>query len=241
MLRVNLITLSQDEHVLVIVLHHIASDGWSRSIFINELTELYKAYSEKRAAQLAPLDIQFADFAIWQRQYLQGDVLNKRIDYWKKKLEEVSALQLPTDNRRPIIQTSKGTSTDFKIDVLLSTQLKQLSQKQGVTLFITLLSAFKVLLHRYSNQEDICVGTSIADRPQREVERLIGFFVNTLALRSEINSNSSFIDLLREVKRTTLEAYEYQDLPFEKVVEAVVKHRDTSRHPLFQVKSSLFT
>jgi amino acid adenylation domain-containing protein len=235
LLRVHLIKLKDREHLMVIIMHHIACDGWSKSLFVKELSELYEAFIQHRDANLAQLQIQFSDFAVWQRQYLQGELLDKKLGYWKEKLSSVAPLELPTDYPRPEAQSSKGTSTDYKIDEHLSSELTKLSQRHGTTLFATLLAAFKVLLYRYSGQEDICVGTSISDRPSRDVEDLIGFFVNTLALRSLVDSNSPFTHLLQQVKLNTLEAYENQDVPFEKVVEAVIKERDNSRHPLFQV------
>ncbi|MBK8549759.1 MAG: non-ribosomal peptide synthase/polyketide synthase [Ignavibacteria bacterium] len=235
MLRGNLIRLSEDDHVLVIVLHHIASDGWSTSIMVRELVELYKSYEENREAKLIPLQIQYVDYAVWQRNNLQGAVLEKRLEYWKEKLKGVEQLQLPSDYSRPVIQSVKGADKEFSIDLNLASQLKDLSQKNGCTLFMTLLSAFKVLLYRYSGQEDICVGSPTAGRQQKEIEELIGFFVNTLALRSEVRSEAMFTELLEQVRLTTLEAYQYQDAPFEKVVEAIVSNRDMSRSPLFQV------
>ncbi|MEO7766084.1 MAG: amino acid adenylation domain-containing protein, partial [Ferruginibacter sp.] len=235
MLRATLITINEQEHVLVVTMHHIASDGWSISIIVKEVVELYSSFDEGRPATLVPLAIQYADFSIWQRNYLKDEVLDRRIAYWKEKLLGVAPLQLPLDFSRPPIQSIKGASSDFTIDKDLSAALVLLSQQQGVTLFMTLLAAFKVLMHRYTGQQDICVGTPIAGRQQQEVEDLIGFFVNTLALRSEVHSADSFTSLLQQVKKTTLEAYAHQELPFEKVVEVVVKERDLGRSPLFQV------
>ena len=233
MMRVHLVSITDQEHLLVIVIHHIASDGWSRSVLMGELAELYAANLEERPANLKALELQYADYAFWQRQHLQGEQLDKKIAYWKQKLEDVAPLQLSTDYPRPAVQSSKGTSISFHIDKLISDELHQLNKEQGTTLYMTLLAAFKTLLYRYTGQQDICVGTSIADRPQ-EVEALIGFFVNTLALRTPVDGKASFIELLQQVRKTTLEAYENQEVPFEKVVESVVKDRDMSRHPLFQ-------
>jgi NRPS condensation-like uncharacterized protein len=235
MVRASLIGLNDQEHVLVVTMHHIASDAWSLPIIIGELMELYAAYSEDRPARLAPLQIQYADYAVWQRNFLQGEVLDKKIDYWKNKLEEVVPLQLPTDYARPAVRSSRGASLELTIEKKLSDQIQMLCQQQGTTLYMTLLAAFNVLLHKYSGQQDICVGTSIANRSQQEVERLIGFFVNTLALRSEVKSELSFTEFLQQVRSSTMEAYEHQDVSFEKVVETVVKERDVSRSPLFQV------
>jgi len=234
MLRANLLQLGETEYVLVVTLHHIASDAWSLGIMVNEVVELYKAFIEEKPVALPTLGIQYADYAIWQRNYLTGELLNHKLNYWEKKLNGVAPLQLPTDFTRPPLQSTKGTTAVFKLDQQLSTRLKELSQQQEATLFMTLLAAFKVLLYRYSGQQDICVGTSIAGRQQQETEDLIGFFVNILALRTQVDPVSSFNGLLEKVKQTTLEAYEHQEVPFEKVVDAVVKERDISRSPLFQ-------
>ncbi|MEO6549687.1 MAG: amino acid adenylation domain-containing protein [Ferruginibacter sp.] len=235
MLRAAVITLEQDIHILVVTIHHIASDGWSISIIVKEVMELYSAFKQARTDDLAPMDIQYADYAIWQRKYIDGEILEKKLSYWKRQLQGVAPLQLPLDYARPDIQSMKGASGAFRIDKELSSELVSLSKQQGTTLFMTLLAAFNVLLHRYSGQEDICIGTPIAGRQQKELEDLVGFFVNTLALRSAVDGDSSFIDLLQQVRATTLEAYDHQEVPFEKVVEAVVKTRETSRSPLFQV------
>ncbi len=235
MLRANVVTLAEQDHVLVVVMHHIAADGWSSSIIVKELIELYGAYVEGRTPFLPALEIQYADYAIWQRAYLQGEILDKRMDYWIKKLDGVALLEFPSDYPRPAVQTTHGTTLGFRLDNQLVSQLQQLSQQQGATLFMTLLSVFKILLHRYSGQEDICVGTPTANRGSIELEPLIGFFVNTLALRSEVSAELSFEGFLQQVKATTLEAYEHQDVPFEKVVDAVVKERNLNRNPLFQV------
>jgi len=235
MIRAALISISAEEHILVATLHHIASDGWSTTILVKEVAALYKAFDSGMDSGLLPLPIQYADYAIWQRDYLLGEVLNKKIAYWKEKLEGVAPLQLPTDYKRPALQTSRGSIIGFWIEKELSGQLQQFSLDNGSTIFMTMLSAFNVLLYRYSGQEDICVGTPVAGRQQQEMEGLIGFFVNTLALRTEVNGSESFNALLQKVKSTTMDAFAQQDLPFEKVVEAVVKQRDMSRSPLFQV------
>jgi len=235
MLRATLLNLEADEHVLVITLHHIASDGWSSSIIVKELMELYSAFIENRRASLVPLSIQYADFSIWQRSYLNGRILEKKLGYWEEKLKALVPLQLPTDYPRPTMQSTNGAMAHFSIEQSLAHQLQALSQQQGTTLFMTLLSVIKVLLYRYSGQPDICVGTPIAGRQQQETEGLIGFFINTLVLRSTLTGTSSFNELLQEVRKNTLEAYAHQEVPFEKVVEAVVKERDMSRTPIFQV------
>jgi amino acid adenylation domain-containing protein len=235
MMRAALISIDKEEHILIVTIHHIASDGWSKSVLVKEVVALYGSYREGRKAELEAIQVQYADYAIWQRQYLEGDILNKKIAYWKDKLHNTAPLQLPTDYPRPAVQSVRGARMSFDINKELSSALQQLSQQNGCTVFMTLLASLKVLLHRYSGQQDICIGSPIANRMQQELEQLIGFFVNTLALRSEINPDASFKELLQQVKQTTMEAYQHQEAPFEKVVEAVVKGRDMSRNPLFQV------
>lgn len=234
-IRGSLICLSKDEFVLVVTMHHIASDAWSLSIIVSEVVELYNNFSSGKEMHLAPLPLQYADYAVWQRNYLKDDILNKGVDYWKQKLGDVSLLQLPSDFMRPLVKTNKGASHFFYIKNDLSLQVQELGRQHGCSLFMVFLSAFKVLLYRYSGQNDICVGTSIAIRHQKELEGLIGFFVNTLALRDELNPEDTFLNLLYQVRGTALEAYENQEIPFEKVVETVVSGRDTMRTPLFQV------
>ncbi|MEJ7675718.1 MAG: amino acid adenylation domain-containing protein [Chitinophagaceae bacterium] len=235
MIRAHLIMLAEDENVLIVTLHHIAADGWSISVLVKELMELYNAYIERRPALLFPLPIQYGDYSLWQRNYLQGEVLKKKLTYWEHKLEGVAVLELPTDYLRPVERSNRGAVLGFSIDKILTDQLKALNRQEGTTLFMTMLAAFKILLHRYSGQEDICVGSPIANRTQKEIEDLIGFFINTLALRSKVKSDMSFKELLQQIRDTTMEAYEHQDVPFEKVVGAVVKERDMNRNPLFQV------
>ncbi|MEO6187560.1 MAG: amino acid adenylation domain-containing protein [Ginsengibacter sp.] len=234
-LRAQLIKLSVDEHILVVVLHHIASDGWSATVIMKELVEVFKAVDLEKDVNLWAVPIQYADFAIWQRNYLQGDVLDEKLSYWKKNLQLLAPLELPTDYPRPAILNITGNVRQFNIDAKLTSELRSLSSKQGTTLFMTVLAIFKILLFKYSGQSDICVGTPVAGRQHQETESLVGFFINTLALRSDLGNNPEFINLLQGVKDTTLKAYEYQDVPFEKVVDAVVSGRDLSRHPLFQV------
>ncbi|MBK8552371.1 MAG: AMP-binding protein [Ignavibacteria bacterium] len=216
-------------------LHHISSDAWSLFILVEEASKLYEQHNAVNSIEFPQPEIQYADYALWQRKYLQGDALDKKLEYWKKKLEGVSALNLPTDYKRPSKKGIRGASKNFVIDKKLLESIQELSSQNSTTLFMTMLAVFKVLLFRYTDQQDISVGTSIANRPHHSVERLIGFFVNTLTLRSELDSSISFSDFLKQVKSVTLEAYEHQDVPFEKVVDAVVGERDQSRSPLFQV------
>ncbi|UCJ09145.1 non-ribosomal peptide synthase/polyketide synthase [Chitinophaga pendula] len=234
MLRAHLIVLSKHEHLLVLNMHHIATDGWSMSILVNEVIDLYRAFTTNYTSPLAPLPVQYADYAIWQRNSAQAEQLSKQLVYWKEQLTGVTPLDLPTDYNRPATQTVNGTSWHFNLDNNLLIQLKQLSQQQGATLFMTLLAAFKVLLHRYSRQEDITVGSPVSGRTRQETEALIGFFVNTLTLRTQLSAGKSFLSLLQDVKKTALDAFANQDVPFERVVEAVVKDRDLTRSPLFQ-------
>jgi amino acid adenylation domain-containing protein len=236
MVRATLLKLSETEHILLLVMHHVASDGWSVGILFRELAEFYTAFSRGRFASLPELPIQYTDFAHWQRQWLQGEVLERQLTYWKQQLADVPPLlELPTDRPRPAAQTFRGRTLHFQLSADLSQQLKALSQKSGTTLFMTLLAAFATLLHRYSGQDDIVIGSPIANRHRSEVEPLIGCFINTLALRTRLAGNPSFSQLLQQVRETTLAAYDHQDLPFEKLVEELHPERSLSYSPLFQV------
>jgi amino acid adenylation domain-containing protein len=230
----------RDEHVLLLTLHHIISDGWSMGVLVRELVTLYRAFSAGSPSPLPDLPIQYADFAVWQRAWLQGKVLEKQINYWKQQLGgRLPALELPMDRPRPPIQTFHGAQRSFTLPVDLLTALQVLSQQNEVTLFMTLLAAFQVLLHRYTGQTDIAVGSPIANRSQVETESLIGFFVNTLVLRTDLSGNPGFRELLGRVREVTLDAYTHQDVPFEKLVEVLQPERDLSRTPLFQVMFAL--
>ncbi|HJT73986.1 MAG TPA: amino acid adenylation domain-containing protein, partial [Chitinophaga sp.] len=235
MLNVTLFRISDMEHVLLIRLHHIAFDGWSASLLINELVLSYKALVQGQTAVLPLLPVQYADYALWQRSYLREQVLESKLAYWKNKLEGVSTLAMPTDHPRGQVADAAGSFETGLVPLAVADQLRQLSAREGVTLFMTLLAAFKVLLHRYTGQEDICVGTPVANREQKVVESLIGFFVNTLALRSQVPGGLPFNELLQQTRRTCLEAFEHQDTPFEKIVESLAVERDMSHSPLFQV------
>ncbi|MBU7586537.1 MAG: AMP-binding protein, partial [Nostoc sp. TH1S01] len=240
LLRAKLIQLNPEEHILLFTMHHIVSDGWSIGVLIHELATLYKAFCEDKTASLAELPIQYGDFAIWQQDYLQGEALTAQKNYWKQKLGgSLPVLQLPTDYPRPAVQSYKGKTHSFTLSKSLTTALKALSQQAGATLFMTLLTAFKILLYRYSQQEDIIIGTAIANRNLPQIEKLIGFFVNTLVLRTDVSGNPSFLDLLARVKETTLDAYTHQDLPFEQLVEEIQPERNLSHNPLFQIWFSL--
>ncbi|AFY82810.1 non-ribosomal peptide synthetase [Oscillatoria acuminata] len=236
LLRGQLLQLSATEWVLLFTLHHIVSDGWSTAVLIRELAALYPAFSEGKPSPLPALPIQYADFALWQKNWLQGAVLETQLGYWKQQLGgSLPVLELPTDKPRPPVQTFRGNSESLTLPYPLSESLKQLSGRQGVTLYMTLLAAFKTLLYRYSGQEDILVGSPIANRNHGEIEQSIGFFVNTLVLRTNLSDSPSFSQLLTRVRDVTLGAYAHQDLPFEKLVEALQPERDLSRSPLFQV------
>jgi amino acid adenylation domain-containing protein len=235
MLRAELIATGAGSYVLLLVLHHIAADGWSMPVLVSELSKLYSSFSNNEDSELKSPEIQYADYALWQREYLDAASLQNKLSYWEEKLSGTATLELPTDHMRPAVQSSKGAVYEFTIAKEQADKLQKLSLEQGATLYMTLLSVFKVLLYRYSGQEDICVGTAVANRDREETAELIGFFVNTLALRTNLNGEEAFTELLSKVKQTTLEAYSHQDVPFEKVVETVVKERDLSRSPLFQV------
>ncbi len=236
LIRATLIVLSETEQVLSVCMHHIVSDGWSMGVFVQELAALYNAYSQGQPSPLAPLPIQYADFAIWQRQWLQGDVLQTQLSYWQQQLADAPALlSLPTERPRPSVQTFAGLHQEFTLSVELTGRLTKLSQQQGVTLFMTLLAAFDTLLYRYTGQSDILVGSPIANRNRSEIEGLIGFFVNTLVMRTNLAGNPTFSELLGRVREIALGAYAHQDLPFEILVEALQPERDLSHTPLFQV------
>ncbi|CAD5921078.1 non-ribosomal peptide synthase/polyketide synthase [Planktothrix agardhii] len=236
LIRANLVILSETEHILLVCMHHIVSDGWSMGVFLQELTDLYNAYIQNQPSSLKPLPIQYGDYTLWQKQWLQGDILQRQLDYWQKQLADAPALlSLPTDRPRPAVQSFAGAHLPFTLSWELSQKLTQLTQEQGVTLFMTLLTAFDVLLYRYTEQEDILIGTPITNRNRSELEGLIGFFVNTLVLRTDLSGNPSFNELLIRVREMAMDAYTHQDLPFEMLVEVLQPERDLSHAPLFQV------
>ena len=233
--RVHLLRLNESEHLLIIVFHHIISDGWSVSIFLNELGTAYD-----HSTQLPDLPIQFSDYACWQQEYLQGEILDEQLNYWCEHLRGAPTfLELPTDKPRPAIQKYQGAQISKFVSAKLLNELKSLSQREGVTLFMTLLSAFQVLLMRYSGQEKVVVGTPIAGRPTTETESLIGFFVNTLALCGNLEGDPKFIELLQRTRERALGAYAHQEIPFEKLVEAIQPERSLSYSPIFQVMFAL--
>ncbi|MGO9087691.1 MAG: non-ribosomal peptide synthetase [Candidatus Sulfotelmatobacter sp.] len=241
LMRARLLELAPDEHVLLLNFHHIAFDWWSLGVFEGELAVLYDAFlGGGEASPLPDLPLQYVDFDAWLRQSLQGKILQEQLDYWQRKLKGTPpVLELPTDHPRPAVQTYNGSFLCSELSKKLTEALKILSQREGVTLFATLLGAFKVLLQRYTGQDDILVGAPIAGRNQAEVEGLIGFFVNTLVMRADLSGDPTFRQLLRRVQETTLGAFAHQDLPFDKLVEVLNPERDSSRSPMFQVMLSM--
>ena len=236
LIRTGLIRLGATEHILLFTLHHIVSDGWSMGVLVNEVVALYAAYVQNQPAPLAELSIQYADFAHWQRQWLSGNVLQQQLDYWTEQLSgSPTLLTLPTDHPRPAVQRYSGATHAFEISAQTTAGLYALNKQTQTTLFMTLLAAFNILLARYAGQNDICVGTPIANRSRAEIEGLIGFFVNTLVLRTQVDSTASFERLLQQVRVSTLGAYAHQDVPFEQLVEVLKPERHTSHSPLFQV------
>ncbi len=241
LLRTALLRLADDEHILLLTMHHIISDGWSMGVLVKEIAALYPAIASgtgpaEAAAALERLPIQYADYAEWQREWLRGEVLERQLSYWKQQLQGAApVLELPADKVRPAVQSFKGASESLELEAELSLALKELSRREGVTLFMTLLAVFKVLLWRYSGQADISIGTPVAGRTQLETEGLIGFFVNTLVLRTEVSGGERFRELLQRVREVALGGYSHQEVPFEKLVEELQPERELSRSPLFQV------
>jgi amino acid adenylation domain-containing protein len=240
LLRATLLRLAEDEHVLMINMHHIISDDWSLGVLFREVSLLYEAFSKGNSSSLPELPIQYADYAAWQREWLAGETLEKQLSYWKEQLSgELPGLQLPADHARPTTQGFRGARQSILFPKDLSPGIKLLGQREGTTIFITLLAAFNVLLYRYTGQEDILIGSAIANRHRAETEGLIGFFVNTLALRTHLSGDPTFRELLSRVRETALGAYANQDLPFEMLVKELQPERDLSRNPLFQVMFAL--
>ncbi len=236
LLRVKLLRLQAQKHLLVVTMHHTISDGWSIGVLIQELAAVYQAFSDGKPSPLPDLSIQYADFAYWQRQWLQKKVLKTQLDYWKQQLSgSIPVLQLPTDKPRPAIQTYTGKKHSLVLPKDLSEAVKDFNQQESVTLFMTLLAVFKTLLYCYTNQEDIVVGSPVAGRNRVETQGLIGFFINTLVLRTQLGGNPTFRELLQRVREVALGAYTHQDLPFEKLVEELQPERNLSYNPLFQV------
>lgn len=236
LLRVTLLRLGDEHHVALFNMHHIASDAWSMGLLVNELATLYESFSKGLSSPLEELAIQYADFAHWQRSWLQGNALQEQLDYWKQQLAgDVRTLNLPTDRLRPEVQTFAGDWQFLYLDESLTDSIKALSRRRGSTLFMTLLAAFQVLLYRLSGQDDISTGTPIAGRDRLETEGLIGLFINTLVMRTDLSGNPTFSEVLKRVRNVSLDAFAHQELPFERLVEELQPERSLSHNPLFQV------
>ncbi|MCW5314091.1 amino acid adenylation domain-containing protein [Nostoc sp. KVJ3] len=234
--KAKLLQLKEQKYVLLINMHHIISDGWSMGVFVRELRQAYTAFAQNQTPTLAPLPIQYSDYANWQRNWLQGEVLETQINYWKNQLQDAPPLlELPTDYPRPALQSYRGARYLSSLMPELTSAIKALSQQQGASLFMTLLATLNILLARYSRQEDLCIGSPIANRTHSQTDSLIGFFVNTLVLRNQIKPEQSFIEFLQQTRQTCLDAYSHQDIPFEFLVEKLQPERSMSHNPLFQV------
>jgi aspartate racemase len=240
LIRTTLLRLGEQEFILLLTMHHIIFDGWSFTILLRELSEIYEAYAAGRPSPLPELAIQYGDFAVWQRRWLRGDALEAKLDYWRKKLADLPLLQLPTDYPRPTFQSFQGARCTLNIPRRLCDAIRALGVTEGMTPFMTLLTAFKALLYRYAGQDEIVVGVPIANRDRVEIEGLIGFFVNTLVMRTDLSGDPTFREALTRVRNVALEAFEHQDVPFEKLVEELQPQRDLSRNPLFQVTFQLY-
>lgn len=242
LVRIALLQLAEDECLLLLTMHHIIADGWSLDLFQQEWAALYAAFLHGNPSPLEPLAIQYGDFAHWQQERLQGEGLQQQVEYWRQRLADAPPLhQLPTDRPRPAQQSFHGQTVQVEMATDLTQQLRQLSQAHGTTLYMTMLAAFQLLLHRYSGQEDLIIGSPIAGRNRQEVEPLIGYFSNTLALRVNFAENPTFLDLLAQVRQVAQDAYEHQDLPFERLVEEVQPERNLNYAPIFQILFGLQT
>ncbi|HXQ74120.1 MAG TPA: condensation domain-containing protein, partial [Pyrinomonadaceae bacterium] len=240
LLRASLVRLGPEEHVLLLTVHHIVSDGWSQGVMVREVGKLYQAFTEGKESPLEELPVQYADFAHWRRNWLAGDVLDQQLAYWRKQLAgDLPVLDLPLDHPRPEVQSFRGATVTTTLPPGLSESLGVICRREGATLFMLLLAAFKALLCRYTGQDEIVIGVPIANRNNIETENLIGFFVNTLVMRTDLSGDPHFPDLLARVRKVTLEAYAHQDLPFEVLVEDLQPERSLSRNPLFQVMFQL--
>jgi amino acid adenylation domain-containing protein len=240
LVRTRLLRVDEERHDLLVTMHHILSDGWSMDVFAHEVTEIYRAFAEGRPSPLPPLPVQYADFALWQRDWLAGEVLRAELSWWRDRLAGLPpALTLPVDRPRPAVQSFRGTALRTAFPGELRSRLAALSRRRGATLFMTLLAAFDVLLHRYTGEEDLVVGTPVANRDRIEVEALIGFFVNTVVLRVDLGDDPGFLQLLERVRHAALESYAHQDIPFEKLVAELAPERDLSHTPIYQVWISL--
>jgi hypothetical protein len=234
--RVRLPRLQVEEHVALLTMHHIITDGWSFGVLTRELAALYKSFSQGMPSPLPEPPIQYADFAVWQRRWLRGETLDAQLDYWRQRLAGAPPLlKLPYDSPRPPGQILRGAKVSFQLSPGLTQSLQKLSRREGCTLFMVLLAVFKTLLHRYTRQEDIVVGADMANRNREETEDLIGFFVNMLVLRTDLSGDPCFRELLGRVREVALGAYAHQDLPFGKLIEGLHVQRSSNINPLFQV------
>jgi non-ribosomal peptide synthetase component F len=236
LLRAGLLRVDDENHVVLLMMHHIIIDGWSLGVLVEEIAALYEAFVEGRPSPLEELTLQYGDFAHWQRRWLRGEVLESHLNYWRRQLGgQLPVLELPTDRPRPDVYSYRGAAYKFTLPAALAAPIEGLTRQQGCTLFMTLCSAFQTLLHRYSGEDDILIGTAIANRNRAEIEHLIGFFVNTLVLRTDMSGNPTFRELLTRVRDVCLSAYAHQDVPFEKLVEELQPERNLKHSPLFQV------
>jgi hypothetical protein len=234
LMRIRLIRIAEDDHVLALTMHHIITDGWSMGIITRELTALYGAALRGEQAELPALPAHYADFAVWQRGLLSEGALQGHLDYWRSHLSGVPPLELPADRVRPAVRTPAGATQSFTVPAEVTQRLKELARQCDGTLFMALVAACQVLFHRWSGQDDIAVGTAVSGRDRAEMDNIIGFFVNTVVLRSKIARQGTFRRFLSGVRETVLDAFAHQDVPFERVVDELELPRDTSRTPVFQ-------
>jgi aspartate racemase len=239
LLRATLVKLGTAEHVLLITMHHIVSDGWSLGVLVEEVSSLYQSIVNGESMELPELPVQYTNYALWQREWLQGDILEAQLGYWRKQLEGIEPLELPLDHERPVMPSYRGGQINRQFSPELTTGLKNLGRNSDVTLFMVLLAGYQIMLQRYTGRTDLAIGTPVANRTLPELERLIGFFVNMLVLRTSLDPDLAVANLLTRVREVCLEAYTHQDLPFEKLVEELAPERDISRNPLFQVVLAL--
>jgi hypothetical protein len=234
--RAALITLGAEEHVLLLTLHHVVCDAWTTSLLARELTALYQAWRDGLNSGLEEPSVQYADYAVWQREWLQGSVMEQQLSYWRRQLKGALVLELPADRPRAPVPRYRGEVVPFALSAEMTRQLREISQREGVTLFMVLLAGFQLVLGRYAGQDDVVVGTDVANRNWLGTENLIGFFVNQFALRTDLSGNPNLKELLRRVRETTLGAYDHQDLPFDKLVEELAPDRSLTTSPFFRVK-----
>ena len=232
--RAALVKLSPDDHLLTVVMHHTVSDGWSIGVLIVEASRIYEAFSRDKPSPMPELTVQYADYAVWQRGWLQGELLERQLAFWRETLAGVSALELPTDRPRPVAPSGRGGQRSQDWPKTLVDSIKAVGRGEGATLFMTLLAGFEAVLYRHSGQTDFAVGTPVAGRSTLQTEGMIGFFANTLTLRADLAGDPSFRELIRRVKAVALGAYARQDVPFDLIVQELLPQRDPSRAPLFQ-------